>query len=113
MKTGPAEAFPVSTLLMEELEARGWTQTEFAEILGRPPQTISEIMSGRKEITRESAAQIAAALGTTPQLWLKYQDLYHLWKNAQDAGTRRQLDDVRLRARLNELAPSRCSVKEA
>jgi HTH-type transcriptional regulator/antitoxin HigA len=105
MNTGPAEAFPVATLLLEELEARGWTQTEFAEILGRPPQVISEIMSGRKEITRDSAAQIAAALGTTPQLWLNHQDHYHLWKNSQDARTRKQLDDVRLRARLNQLAP--------
>lgn len=105
MKTGPAEAFPVADLLLEELDARGWTQAEFAEILGRPPQVISEIVSGRKEITRESAAQIAAALGTTPQLWLNLQDQYHLWKQDQDAGTRRQLDDVRLRARLNELAP--------
>jgi HTH-type transcriptional regulator/antitoxin HigA len=105
MKTGPAEAFPVADVLMAELNARGWTQAEFAEILGRPPQVISEIMSGRKEITRESAAQIAAALGTTPLLWLNLQDKYHLWKQDQDAATRQQLDDVRLRARLNELAP--------
>lgn len=105
MKTGPAEAFPVANLLQRELEARGWTQTEFAEILGRPTQVISEIMSGRKEITRESAAQIGAAFGTTPQLWLNHQDVYHLWKQSQDARTREQLDDVRLRARLNELAP--------
>ncbi|MGI5506301.1 helix-turn-helix domain-containing protein [Lentzea sp. CA-135723] len=92
-------------MLAEELEARGWTQAEFAEILGRPAQVISEIMSGRKEITRDSAAQIAAALGTSAQLWLNHQDIYHLWKQGQDAGTRKQLDDVRLRARLNELAP--------
>ncbi len=105
MSTGPAEAFPVGEHLVEELDERGWTQAEFAEILGRPPQVISEIVSGRKEITRESAAQIAAALGTSPQFWLNLQDQYHLWRQAQDASSRRQLDDVRLRARLNELAP--------
>lgn len=105
MNPGTAEAFPVGEHLLDELEERGWTQAEFAEILGRPPQVISEIVSGRKEITRESAAQIAAALGTSPQYWLNLQDQYHLWRQAQDASTRRQLDDVRLRARLNKLAP--------
>lgn len=105
MNTGPAEAFRAGEHLLEELDERGWTQAEFAEILGRPPQVISEIVSGRKEITRESAAQIAAALGTSPQFWLNLQDQYHLWTQAQDTSTRKQLDDVRLRARLNELAP--------
>lgn len=105
MNTGPAEAFPVGEHLLEELEARGWSQTEFAEILGRPAQAISEIISGKKEITRESAAQIAAALGMRAEYWLRYQDQYHLWRQAQDEDTRRQLDDVRLRARLNDLAP--------
>jgi HTH-type transcriptional regulator / antitoxin HigA len=105
MNTAPAEAFPVGEHLLEELEARGWTQAEFAEILGRPAQFVSEIVSGKKEITRESAAQISAALGSSPEYWLRYQDQYHLWRQAQDENTRRQLDDVRLRARLNELAP--------
>jgi HTH-type transcriptional regulator/antitoxin HigA len=105
MNAGPVEAFPVGEHLLEELELRGWTQAEFAEILGRPAQVISEIVSGKKEITRESAAQIAAALGTSPEYWLNYQDQYHLWRQALDEETRRQLEDVKLRARLKELAP--------
>jgi len=105
MNAGPAEAIPVGEQLLEELEARGWTQAEFAEILGRPPQVISEIISGKKEITRESAAQISAALGPSPEFWLNFQDQYHLWRQAQDSNTRKQLEDVKLRARLKALAP--------
>ncbi|MFL6118783.1 HigA family addiction module antitoxin [Actinophytocola sp.] len=105
MNPASAEAFPVGEQLLEELDQRGWTQAEFAEILGRPAQVISEIISGKKEITRESAAQIAAALGTSPEFWLNFQDRYHLWRQAQDADTRKQLEDVKLRARLKELAP--------
>lgn len=105
MNTEPVEAFPVGEHLLEELEARGWTQAGFAEILGRPTQVVSEIISGKKEITRESAAQISAALGMSAEYWLRFQDQYYLSKQAQNADTRRQLDDVRLRARLNELAP--------
>jgi HTH-type transcriptional regulator/antitoxin HigA len=105
MSTALAEVFPVGEFLAEELDERGWTQTEFAEILGRPAQFVSEIISGKKEITRESAAQIGAALGTSPELWLNLQNAYHLWRQASDQRSQGQLEDVRLRARLKELAP--------
>jgi HTH-type transcriptional regulator/antitoxin HigA len=100
-----AEIFPVGEILADELEARGWTQAEFAEILGRPPQFVSEIISGKKEITRESATQIAAAFGTSPEMWLAMQDRYYLWRQAQSRSSQARLNDVRLRARLKELAP--------
>ena len=80
MNRTPAETFPVGEHLAEELEERGWTQAEFAEILGRPSQLVPEIVSGKKEITRESAAQIGAALGTSAELWLNLQDTHRLWR---------------------------------
>lgn len=100
-----AEAFPPGDFLTEELEARHWSQGDFAQILGRPAQFVSEILSGKKEITRESAAQIGAALGTGPEYWLNLQNAYLLWSQSKSDATRKELDDVRLRARMNELAP--------
>ena len=105
MSAALAEAFPVGDHIAEELEARGWTQAEFAEILGRPAQFVSEILTGKKELTRESAAQIGAAFGSSAELYLAIQDRYHLWQQGRDRAIQEQLDDVRLRARLNELAP--------
>lgn len=105
MNTALAEVFPAGEHLADELEARGWTQTEFAEILGRPAQFVSEIISGKKEMTRESAAQIGAALGTSAEMWLTLQDTYFLWKQSRDKSTQDGLSEVRLRARLNDLAP--------
>jgi HTH-type transcriptional regulator/antitoxin HigA len=99
------EAFPPGDFLTEELEARHWSQSDFALILGRPAQFVSEIISGKKEITRESAAQIGAALGTGPEYWLNLQNAYLLWNQSQSDTVRQELDDVRLRARMNELAP--------
>lgn len=99
------EAFPPGDFLAEELDARHWSQSDFALILGRPAQFVSEIIAGKKEITRESAAQIGAALGTGPEYWLNLQNSYLLWSQSQNDATRRDLDDVRLRARMNELAP--------
>ncbi|BAU97290.1 HTH-type transcriptional regulator [Corynebacterium suranareeae] len=100
-----AELFPVGELLAEELDARGWTQSDFAEVLGRPAQFVSEILSGKKEITRESASQIGAALGTSTELWLNLQDSYFLWKQSQDLKMQENLDAVKTRAQLQDLAP--------
>lgn len=100
-----AESFPPGDYLAEELAERHWSQSDFAEILGRPTQFVSEIISGKKEITRESAAQIGAALGTSAELWLNLQNTFLLWRHEQDTGTQRELNAVKLRARLNELAP--------
>jgi HTH-type transcriptional regulator/antitoxin HigA len=105
MSNSLAEVFPVGDILAEELDARGWTQAEFAEVLGRPAQFVSEIIAGKKEITRESATQIAAAFGTSAEFWLNLQDRYYLWRQSHDAHAMEQLEDVRLRARLKELAP--------
>lgn len=96
---------PVGQILGLELDARGWTQSDFADVLGRPTQFVSEIVTGKKEITRESAAQIGAALGQTTEFWLNLQDSYLLNEQAKDLQTQHALNDVRRRARLNELAP--------
>lgn len=101
----PIDQTPVGELLGEELEARGWSQADFAAVIDRPTQFVSEIVTGKKEITRESAAQIGAALSQSPEFWLKLQDQYLLAEQAKNRATQAKLDDVRRRARLNELAP--------
>ncbi len=69
----PAEVFPPGEFIRDELEARGWTQEEFADILGRPLQTVNQIINGKKEITAETARAIAEAFGTSAELWLNLQ----------------------------------------
>lgn len=101
----PAEVFPAGEILADELEARDWTQADLAEILGRPPQFISEIISGKKEITRESAAQIGAALGTSAQFWLNLQDSYFLHRQQQDRESQEKISAVATRAKLRGIAP--------
>lgn len=101
----PIDQTPVGELLDLELTDRGWSQVDFAAVLGRPAQFVSEIVTGKKEITRESAAQIGAALSHSPEYWLNLQDQYLLAKQENDAKTQAKLDDVRRRARLSRLGP--------
>lgn len=100
----PAEVFPPGEYLRDELDERGWSVTEFAEILGRPVQAISEILNGKKEITAETALDIASALGTSAELWLNLENAYKLHK-VRDSG--RDQSDVARRGRLRSLAPIR------
>jgi HTH-type transcriptional regulator/antitoxin HigA len=99
----PAEVFPAGDYLRDELEERGWTVSEFAEIIGRPIQAVSEILNGKKEITTETAFAFADALGTTPELWLNLQTNFRLYE-ARSA-SERGLSPVARRARLRGLIP--------
>ncbi|WP_096664718.1 HigA family addiction module antitoxin [Polaromonas sp. AET17H-212] len=77
-----AEVFAPGEFLKEEIEARGWSQVELAEILGRPPKVVNEIIAGKKAITPETAIQLGEALGTGPELWMNLESQYQLSKVA-------------------------------
>lgn len=79
----PAEVFPPGEFLADEIVERNWTQSEFAEIIRRPIRVVNEIISGKKAITPDTARELAAALGTSPQYWLNLQTAYDLWKAAK------------------------------
>jgi HTH-type transcriptional regulator / antitoxin HigA len=95
----PAEAFPPGEFLADELEARGWTQLEFAEIIRRPTKVVNEIISGKKAVTTDTARELAAALGTSPQYWLNLQTAYDLWTTTPSDSTEIISRDAWLRDR--------------
>ena len=80
MATQPlAEAFPAGDFLAEELEELGWSEADFAAIMGPPTRFVEELISGERELTRETAELVGAALGTSAELWLNLQDTYREW----------------------------------
>ncbi len=103
--TTPAEAFPPGDYLREELAERGWAEGEFAEIIGRPVQAVSEILNGKKDITPDTAVAIGAALGTSAELWVSLQAAYRLHQARSSAATK--IRAVERRARLRDLVPVR------
>jgi len=103
MKLNPQPAEPVSPgrILRRELEAHGWTQKDLAKIMGRPEQAISEIVSGEKRITYETAVQLEAALGASAAFWLSLEANYQLDK----AKAATKTDVIERRRRLYEMLP--------
>ena len=77
-KLRPARVPHPGHIIRRELEARGWTQKDLADIMGRPEQAISEIVNGRKRIIPETALQLAEAFGTSADLWLNLESNYRL-----------------------------------
>ena len=87
------EAFTPGEYIREELAERGWTQMDLAEILGRPPQVVNEIVAGKRSITPETARGLADAFGTSAQLWMNLEASYQLSRvsTKDDAVSRRAL----------------------
>ncbi|GHA76590.1 HigA family addiction module antitoxin [Cognatilysobacter bugurensis] len=102
---GIAQTFAPGEFLKEELEARGWSQTELAEIMGRPVRLINELIAGKKGITPETAVQLGDALGTGAELWMNLESQYQLSKVAAGDG------QVARRAELYSKFPVREMVK--
>ena len=84
-------AFPPGKLIREELEARGWTQQELAKQIGRPVQTISMIINGRKAITAETALQLQEAFGASASMWMGLEADWQLYKESEKQKTAERL----------------------
>jgi len=93
------DLFPPGEFIRDELDARNWTQEDLAIILGRPLKTVNQIISAKKQITPQTAQELAAAFGTSAELWVNLEGAYRL------ASERREQGSVSRRARLYELAP--------
>lgn len=94
-----AEVFPPGDILKEELEARGWTQTDLAEIIGKSARLVNEVIAGKRAITPDTARALADAFGTSAQFWMNLESAYQLSKLKTDASP------VTRRARLYSLFP--------
>jgi len=77
----PDVAVPPGEYLHEEIEARGISQKTLAMRMGRPVNTINEIINGKKAITAETALQLEAVMPEIPaRFWLNLETDYQLTK---------------------------------
>lgn len=65
-------------ILKDELEELGVSPSEFARQIDVPPNRISQILSGKRSITGDTALRFGHWFGTDPQFWLNLQSQYDL-----------------------------------
>ncbi|XPS84971.1 HigA2: addiction module antidote protein, HigA family [Desulfosarcina variabilis str. Montpellier] len=65
-------------ILADELEELGISAAELARNIKVPPNRISQILSGKRSITADTALRLGKWFGTGPKIWLNLQQAYDL-----------------------------------
>ncbi len=65
-------------VLGEELDEFGITPTELARQIDVPPNRISQILRGKREITADTALRLGHWFGMSAQFWLNLQSRFDL-----------------------------------
>jgi antitoxin HigA-1 len=77
---------PGEVLLEEFLKPAKVTQTDFARHLGCDVKTVNRLIKGHTSLDVDMARRIAAALGTSPEFWIRLQNAVDLF-DATRSGT--------------------------
>ncbi|MDZ4821867.1 MAG: HigA family addiction module antitoxin [Flavobacteriales bacterium] len=89
----PTEVTHPGEFLAEEIVYRGLTKKYVAELMGLSPTVLSEIISGKRNITAITAIKLEHALEISALYWLNlqtYYDYYTLKWSLEDAQTKRR-----------------------
>ncbi len=84
------EAIHPGECLAAELEEIGMTRTELTRQIDVPPNCISQIIHGKRDLTADTALRLGRLFGTGPELWLNLQKTYELDEAKTDLGIKIQ-----------------------
>lgn len=77
---------PVCGLLVDELEARGLTQSAAAKAMGVDKQLLNAVVNARRDLSAEMAMRVECYLGIDAEFLLKIQTCYKLKRARQLKG---------------------------
>lgn len=97
----PTRVVSPGKVISKELETRGWTQRDLAIIMGRPYQAINEIVKGSKQITPDTARELAKAFGTSLEFWMNLEANFRLFLAAQEDKEK----EIERRSQIYSIAP--------
>ena len=90
---------PGEILVEEFLKPLEISQARLARDIGVPPNRISQIINGKREITADSALRLGAYFNIEPEFWLNLQARYNLKLAKQHFGKQ-------IAAQIKSLRPS-------
>lgn len=94
----PANIVPPGGSIKAAIADKGWTQRQFAEVLGRPTQFVNELIKGKRQLTPASALELEAALGTPADMWMRLEANYRVKLALRDEQEASDLTKIRERA---------------
>lgn len=65
-------------ILADELNELGMSVAELARLIDVPPNRISQIIAGKRNITADTALRLGRWFGTTPDFWMNLQKTWEL-----------------------------------
>ncbi len=73
--------------LADEIQEIGISPTELSRQIDVPPNRISQIVRGKRDVTADTALRLGRFFGTGPELWMNLQKAYDLDKAKAELGS--------------------------
>ena len=78
MKKKLSPITPGEILLEEFLKPMGISQSQLAKDINVPPNRISQVVHGKREITADTALRLGKYFGIEPEFWLNLQVRFNM-----------------------------------
>ncbi|HEV3298110.1 MAG TPA: HigA family addiction module antitoxin [Planctomycetaceae bacterium] len=98
-----AEPFHPGEYIKDELEARGWTQDDLAQVMDLSRRQIVNLISGKSGVSADVARGLAKAFDQDAETWMRLQIVYELSLSAQKDAEKQK--EIGRRAALYSKAP--------
>lgn len=92
----PAVATHPGTILEDEIEASGYSQIDFAKLIGLNRSQLNEIIKGKRNFNADFALLLEKALGIDADYWMEAQKNYDLDKARIEAKNKEQLEAIEI-----------------
>jgi len=66
-------------VIKEQLTERGWTQEDFADIIGMSLKSVNKLLLNKQSITLDTAKLLYEVFGHSPLFWINLDTKYRLW----------------------------------
>ena len=67
---------PPGDTILDILEEKNWTQSEFADCAGYTTKHVSQLVRGKAAITEDTALRLERVLGSSAEFWLSREAKY-------------------------------------
>jgi len=109
-KYKPARIIGPGSTIRREMEFRGWTQDDLAEILGVSAKSINLLINNKQQITVDTAQKFSKAFGQSAEYWINRDTIYRLRLAEKQNNSSQQL--VAAKATAYQYMPIREMIKK-